>query len=131
MIRRLNNHFWNWTTKTRPYWMKDLKEGAVAFTVFGMTGSASLLLVRPTVENVFGIKGSLWEGPNSYRVISIVCVSPVYAIILGVAGTLAGRHPFFSKMSYKILNRFIPKLLLEKMLCNPAKLKLKEYRGSS
>ena len=60
------------------------------------------------------------EGPWSYRVLSIVLVSPMYAITLFVIGTLAGRHNFFAKMSFKILNRFLPNKVLDKMRCDAA-----------
>lgn len=119
-----SQQFWQWTTKDRPFWTKDAKECVLACTVFAITGSTSMLLVRPTVEKVFGIQGSLLEGPNSYRVISILCVSPIYAMLLGVLGTLAGRHVFFSRMAVKILGRFMPKSLSHKLLCKPAQVKL-------
>lgn len=115
--------FWEWTGQSRPHWLKDRKEGIIACVIFGITGSASALLVRPTVEKVLGIKGSLIEGPNSYRIASILCISPVYAIMLGVIGTAAGRHSFFAKMSMKIMGRFLPKNALSKVLCAPAKAK--------
>jgi uncharacterized membrane protein YeaQ/YmgE (transglycosylase-associated protein family) len=118
-----SQEFWQWTTKPRPNWLKDWKEGIITCIIFGITGSASAFLVRPTVEKVFGVQGSLIEGPNSYRVLSILCISPVYAILLGITGTLAGRHLFFTKMSMKILNRFLPKSLLNRTLCSPAKSK--------
>ena len=125
--RSLNtSSFWQWTTQSRPYWTKDKKEGAVAVVVFGITGSASAFLVRPTVEKVFGIQGSLIDGPNSYRVMSLLCISPVYALLLGTLGTLAGRHNFFVGMAVKIMGRFLPKGALNRFLCNPAKLKMKQ-----
>lgn len=115
--------FWDWTVQPRPNWMKDKKEGIVACVIFGITGTTSALLVRPAVEKVLGIKGSLVEGPNSYRIASILFISPVYALLLGITGTLAGRHTFFAKMSFKILGRFFPKRILSGALCEPAKAK--------
>jgi hypothetical protein len=76
--------------------------------VFGLTGSASVALIRPATEKIFGLKGSLLEGPNSYRVTWALIFSPLYAITLGVLGTLAGRHLFFAKMAKKIILRFVP-----------------------
>ncbi len=98
----------------------------VAAIVFGVAGSTSAWLVRPTVEKVFGIEGSLIDGPNSYRLVSLLCLSPVYAVILGTFGTLAGRHNFFAGMAFKIIGRFLPKGSLTRVMCTPAKLKLKE-----
>ena len=102
------NRFWQWTTSVRPPWKNNLTEAAIAFTVFGITGTASVTLVRPAITNILGIEGSLIEGPNSYRIMSVLCISPIYATILMIMGTLAGRHIFFAKMSAKILRRFLP-----------------------
>lgn len=113
--------FWKWTTQTRPLWYKDPKEGIIACGIFGLTGTTTLALVRPTMENVFGMKGSMIDGPNSYRVISLLCISPIYALMLGAVGTVAGRHNYFAKMSIKIFCRFIPKKVVEKAVCPPAK----------
>ena len=101
--------FWRWTTTPgRPHWLKDFKEGAVAFVVFGVTGSASVALIRPAIERGLGIRGSLIEGPNSYRAACLLIFSPLYALTLGVLGTLAGRHIFFAGMAKKILTRLLP-----------------------
>ncbi len=94
------------------------------FTVFGVTGSSSMLLVRPALKEVFGLEGSWAEGPNSYRVASILMVSPFYAFILLFIGTVSGRHTYFAKMSMKILGRFVPKSLIQKVICTPAKNKI-------
>jgi len=110
--------FWRWTTKVRPSWKEDKVEAAVAFTVFGVTGTSTLFVVRPSLKLV-GIEGSLVEGPNSYRVLSIVLISPAYACLLMVVGTLAGRHTFFANMSRKILGRFFPTSALNKVTCTP------------
>ena len=100
--------FWAWTLQQRPSWKDDKAEAAVAFAVFGITGSTSVAVVRPALKRVFGIEGSMKEGPNSYRVTSIVAVSPIYATLLVTFGTLAGRHRFFANMAHKIFGRFLP-----------------------
>lgn len=46
------------------------------------------------------------EGPNSYRVISVLTVTPIYTVILLTVGTVAGRHSFFAKQAVKMLGRF-------------------------
>ena len=48
------------------------------------------------------------DGPWSYRVLSVVLVSPIYASFLVTFGTLAGRHIFFAAMARKIFGRFLP-----------------------
>lgn len=107
--------FWAWTTQVRPNWRESPKEAAIAFCVFGITGSTSVAMVRPTLKRTTGIEGSLIHGPNSYRVLSIVAVSPIYACMLVSYGTLAGRHRYFAMMSYKIFGRFMPQTVLDKV----------------
>ena len=118
-----SNNFWQWTTAQRPSWKENKKEAAVAFVVFGITGTLSMFAVRPTLKSVFGIEGTLMEGPNSYRIMSILCVSPVYAAVLLAIGTLSGRHNYFAKMSVKIFGRFVPKSVVHRVMCQPAKAK--------
>lgn len=117
------NDFWRWTTTHRPNWMTNFKEGIIACSIFAATGSTTLVVVRPLLKSVLGLDGSLLEGPNSYRIASVLFVSPVYALLLGAFGTLAGRHNFFAKMSFKILNRFVPKSVLQKVVCESARQK--------
>lgn len=121
--QKSNFSFWQWTTQPRPLWYKDPKEGVIACIIFGITGSTSATLARPTVENLFGIHGTLVDGPNSFRVLSLLCISPVYAVLLAIIGTLGGRHVYFAGMSMKILNRFVPKTVLNRVICAPAKRK--------
>mmetsp|Transcript_72171 Transcript_72171/g.141640 ORF Transcript_72171/g.141640 Transcript_72171/m.141640 type:complete len:147 (-) Transcript_72171:153-593(-) len=114
-----SNGFWKWTTTNRPSWKENKAEAAIAFAVFGVTGSLSVLAVRPSLKNIFGIEGTMVDGPNSYRLMSILCVSPVYAMILLAIGTVSGRHNYFAKMSMKILGRFVPKSVIHKVVCKP------------
>ena len=82
------SRFWAWTAQKRPSWREDKVEAAVLFTVFGCTGSSSVYFVRPALEKV-GVVGSLKDGPNSYRVISIlrcVCVCVCVCACLCVQG---------------------------------------------
>ena len=109
-----SSSFWAWTTKQRPSWRESKTEAAVLFCVFGVTGSSSVYFVRPCLKTL-GIEGSMKEGPWSYRVLSILLVSPIYSVILITIGTLAGRHRYFSNMGLKILGRFLPKSIGEKL----------------
>ena len=85
--------------------------------VFGVTGSSTLFFVRPALKSC-GIEGTLVEGPNSFRVISVLTVSPIYTVILLTIGTLAGRHSFFAKQAVKMMGRF--GLRKENIACGPA-----------
>lgn len=92
----------------------------MAFVVFGVTGSSSVAVIRPMFASM-GFEGSMWEGPWSYRIGSVLAVSPVYACMLYTFGTLAGRHRFFGSMSNKIIGRMMPGSLSRKLMCTPAK----------
>eukprot|EP00928_Gymnodinium_smaydae_P098157 TRINITY_DN9068_c0_g1_i1.p2 TRINITY_DN9068_c0_g1~~TRINITY_DN9068_c0_g1_i1.p2 ORF type:complete len:247 (-),score=61.45 TRINITY_DN9068_c0_g1_i1:70-810(-) len=112
--------FWSWTTQPRPSWRESKSEAAVVFVVFGLTGSTSVALVRPVFTSVTGIEGSMKEGPWSYRIGSLLLVSPVYALVLITFGTLSGRHLFFANMGKKILGRFVPRSWSSHLQCAPA-----------
>lgn len=71
--------------------------------------------VRPAVRDVLGIQGSFREGPWSYRICSLVIMSPIYAVLLVAVGTVFGRHFYFRRFSIKIISRFgIPPETLDK-----------------
>jgi hypothetical protein len=82
-----------------------------------------MYFVRPALASL-GLEGSLKEGPNSYRVISILSVTPIYATILFTIGTLSGRHAYFAAQWRKILGRFVPGAAINKMVCPPAASKI-------
>ena len=112
--------FWAWTLQQRPSWRESPKEAAVIFVVFGITGSTSVGVVRPALKNTIGLEGSMREGPWSYRITSLLAVSPIYATFLVTFGTIAGRHIFFANMARKIFGRFVPASLRPKIACPPA-----------
>jgi hypothetical protein len=61
-----------------------------------------------------GIKGSLFNGPLSYQICSIVIMTPIYATLLVGIGTIFGRHAYFRHFSVKIFSRFgIPPELID------------------
>jgi len=55
-------------------------------TVFAITGTSTMILVRPAVSNVLGLKGSMKEGPWSYRICSLIIMTPLYAAMLVCVG---------------------------------------------
>jgi hypothetical protein len=59
VVKPYYQKFWLWTTQNRSHWRTDWKEGIVLFTIFGVTGSSSLLIVRPALKNIFGLQVSL------------------------------------------------------------------------
>lgn len=50
------------------------------------------------------------DGPWSYRIASVVLVTPIYSCILVAVGTAFGQQAFFLKMAQRIWSRFIPGL---------------------
>jgi hypothetical protein len=116
----LSSRFWKWTTQDRKPWKEDMKEAVIICTVFAITGSSTLIFVRPLLGSL-GIKGTWKDGPNSYRLSSILLISPIYSMILISIGTIAGRHRFFATMGVKILGRMLPDKLKKKILCEQAK----------
>eukprot|EP00298_Acanthocystis_sp_HF-20_P029169 c8050_g1_i1.p1 GENE.c8050_g1_i1~~c8050_g1_i1.p1 ORF type:complete len:173 (+),score=69.57 c8050_g1_i1:37-519(+) len=121
-LRRL----WNWTIQERPHWKDSPVEAAVLFCVFGITGSSSVALVRPALKNTLGIEGNMRDGPWSYRIASVVLVSPIYAMVLLCVGTAAGRHRYFATMSRNIFARFLPASMRQKLVCSQARSKIVE-----
>jgi hypothetical protein len=112
----ITDKFWKWTCQTRPHWKECKVEAAVLFCVFGVTGSSSMFFVRPALTHL-GITGTMMDGPWSYRIASILIISPIYACILVTVGTLAGRHVYFANMGRKIISRFLPKSQSSKLGC--------------
>jgi len=103
----------------------------VIFVVFGITGSSSVALVRPCFTTITGVEGSMVEGPWSYRIGSLLLVSPVYSVVLITLGTLSGRHMYFATMGKKILGRFLPSSVRPHLQCGPAKAKAQMQAGQA
>ncbi|GAB5366196.1 hypothetical protein AAMO2058_001124100 [Amorphochlora amoebiformis] len=116
-LSSIRSRFWKWTTQPRPSWRESGKEAGVLFIVFGITGTASVTLVRPALKYTLGLEGSLKDGPWSYRIGSLLLVSPVYACMLLGIGTLAGRHNFAAKMFKRIMGRFLPASVTSALVC--------------
>eukprot|EP00967_Tisochrysis_lutea_P052587 scaffold65206_cov31-Tisochrysis_lutea.AAC.4 len=114
---------WAWTTQPRPSWKENGVEAIIICTVFAVTGSTSVAVVRPFLKHTIGLEGSMREGPWSYRIFSLLLVSPIYATLLVTFGTAAGRHTFFASMARKIFGRFLPPALARRVGCGPAQMK--------
>ena len=82
-------------------------EGAVIAIVFAITGSAALILSRPILENVFGVRGTLFGGPWSYRVAYLLTIPPTYSVTLVIVGTVFGRHHFFANKVRTMWSRLL------------------------
>lgn len=95
------------------------------------TGPASVSLkltkalciqVRPAMSKGLGLKGSFRDGPWSYRICSIVIMTPLYATLLVCVGTVFGRHAYFRHFAVKMFSRFgIPPELMDSTFHETAK----------
>ncbi|KAL3784664.1 hypothetical protein HJC23_012180 [Cyclotella cryptica] len=95
-----------------PKWYREV---ILLCTVFAITGSSTMFLVRPAVSNVLGLQGSMRDGPWSYRICSLVIMTPLYATLLVVVGTMFGRHAYFKHFSVRMFSRFgIPPELMDR-----------------
>lgn len=91
-------------------------------TVFAITGTSTMILVRPAVSDVLGLKGSMKEGPWSYRICSLIIMTPLYSAMLVCVGTVFGRHHYFRHFAVKMASRFgIPPELMDKSFHETAK----------
>mmetsp|Transcript_9808 Transcript_9808/g.22095 ORF Transcript_9808/g.22095 Transcript_9808/m.22095 type:complete len:224 (-) Transcript_9808:284-955(-) len=98
--------------RNTPRWYGEM---ALICTVFGITGSSTMFLVRPAVSNVLGLQGSMKDGPWSYRICSLVIMTPMYSALLVIVGTVFGRHAYFRHFSVKMFSRFgVPPELMDK-----------------
>ena len=99
-----------------PRWtLKWYGEMTLICTVFAITGTSTMVLVRPAMSEVLGLKGSLKEGPWSYRLCSIVIMTPLYATLLVAVGTVFGRHAYFRHFAVKVSKIFFLFSLYKKM----------------
>mmetsp|Transcript_19144 Transcript_19144/g.28488 ORF Transcript_19144/g.28488 Transcript_19144/m.28488 type:complete len:191 (+) Transcript_19144:155-727(+) len=73
---------------------KNPKEALIICIIFALAGSTTMYVVRP-IFNMIGFKGSLKEGPWSYRIGYILMMTPAYSAILFTYATLFGRRQLF------------------------------------
>ncbi|ORZ34411.1 hypothetical protein BCR44DRAFT_125739 [Catenaria anguillulae PL171] len=90
-------------------------EVAIIFTVFAVTGSSSLMVVRKGINQALGVEGSLKDGPNSWRLAYVVFGLPMYSAILLTLGTLSGRGAYFRMMTLRMYGRILPKSWADKL----------------
>ncbi len=105
--------------RNTPKWYAEMM---LICTVFGITGSTTMVVVRPAVTDVLKLKGSMRDGPWSYRICSLVIMTPIYATLLVCVGTVFGRHAYFRHFSVKMWSRFgVPPALMDKNFHKNAK----------
>ena len=85
------------TSKTSHYF--------VVLLVFAITGSLAAILSRLLLNSLFGMDGSLWSGPWTYRLAYLALIPPSYSVMLLGIGTLFGKHAYFKKRVLRIWGR--------------------------
>ena len=74
----------------------------IIFTVFGITGSLSVVLGKYVLINIFS---SNIQNNEFYWLIRILLIFPLYQILLIIIGTLFGEFKYFWAIEKKILVR--------------------------
>ncbi|KAI9221231.1 hypothetical protein BC828DRAFT_381551 [Blastocladiella britannica] len=90
------------------------REVGIVFTVFAVTGSSSLLVVRRGLNAALG-EGSLSEGPNSWRAGYMMFGLPAYSAMLLTFGTLSGRGAYFRTVLHRMWGRMLPKSVADRL----------------
>nr|CCC94518.1 unnamed protein product [Trypanosoma congolense IL3000] len=92
------------------------KEQALVYTIFSITGSAAVYLVRPVIRycvtnGFLGLpEDSSWvNGPWLYRFLYVLIMYPSYSLMLFIIATAFGRRVWFSFMLHKMWSRFLTK----------------------
>ncbi len=76
---------------------------AVVFTVFGVTGSSAMWLVRPQLYALMGVEG---EATSGQRVASLLLMMPFYYAILLLVGTACGKYSYVKNMAMRPVRMF-------------------------
>ncbi len=111
----MRQKFWEWTSTgaknvgfggdfikySKDWW----QEWTIKCVLFAITGTSSMKLVRPVLREATGIEGTFRDGPNSYRAMSLMLMTPIYTMLLLTVGTLGGRHTFYRGMATKMWGR--------------------------
>ncbi|GJJ72165.1 hypothetical protein EMPS_04522 [Entomortierella parvispora] len=88
------------------------KEWTIIMGVFAVTGSSTVMVVKPVLKEVFQLDGSMKEGPWSFRIAYLCTTLPLYSCVLLTVATIAGRRPYFKKVVLRMWGRFLPKKAL-------------------
>ncbi|KAF9399229.1 hypothetical protein BGX21_006604 [Mortierella sp. AD011] len=90
------------------------KEWTIIMGVFAVTGSSTVMVVKPVLKEVFKLDGSMKEGPWSFRIAYLSTTLPLYSCILLTVATIAGRRPYFQKVVLRMWGRFLPKKVIQR-----------------
>ncbi|KAG0201203.1 hypothetical protein BGX33_010452 [Mortierella sp. NVP41] len=90
------------------------KEWTIIMGVFAVTGSSTVMVVKPLLKEVFQLDGSMKEGPWSFRFAYLCTTLPLYSCVLLTVATIAGRRPYFKKVVLRMWGRFLPNKVIQR-----------------
>jgi len=92
-----------WIKRLMQRWQLNPKQVVLALIVFTLTGTTVLLIKRP-LFNMLGIDLSFTIGTY---ILYLICILPVYNLLLLGYGSLFGLFNFFWKIEKRMLKRII------------------------
>ena len=102
----------NWINRLKEKWkVKNSSQFALILITFALTGSTVIIIKKPIVD-YFTIDG---ERSTIFTIIYLICILPIYNIILLFYGSLLGQFDFFWNYEKKMINRFRRKKKGKKM----------------
>ena len=87
---------------------QDVRHYVTIILVFGITGSVAVVASRLLLNEAFGMDGSLWAGPWSYRAVYLLLIPPSYSVTLVVVGSLFGMREYFARRVLRMWGRLLP-----------------------
>ena len=82
----------NWINRLKEKWkVKNSSQFALILITFALTGSTVIIIKKPIVD-YFTIDG---EKSTIFTIIYLICILPIYNIILLFYGSLLGQFNFF------------------------------------
>ena len=80
--------------------VKDFNQLIIIFIVFGITGSLSVVLGKYVLIKIFG---ESFLNNNSYWLLRLILIFPIYQVLLIIVGALFGQFRYFWEIEKKIL----------------------------
>ena len=93
----------NWINRLKEKWkVKNSGQFVLILIAFALTGSTVIIIKKPVVD-YFTIDG---EKSTIFTIVYLICILPIYNIILLLYGSLLGQFDFFCNYEKKMIGRF-------------------------
>ena len=93
----------NWINRLKEKWkVKNSGQFVLILIAFALTGSTVIIIKKPVVD-YFTIDG---EKSTIFTIVYLICILPIYNIILLLYGSLLGQFDFFWNYEKKMIDRF-------------------------